>query len=63
VEVRSLHVSNKLVQDLPRDAKQENIETDSSGTETKDITVVSSGPVLGHTIRILDSCILEEDFA
>ena len=47
MEVRSLNVSSKLVQDMPLDAQQETFETHDGGTTPRDITVVARGPVLG----------------
>jgi hypothetical protein len=59
VEVRSMKVSLKLVQDMPLDAQQETIETSDEGTERQDITVVARGPVLGS----MDSEKLNTDLA
>jgi hypothetical protein len=47
MEVRSLDVSLKLVEDIPLDAQQETIESHSTGTDPKYVTVVARGPVLG----------------
>lgn len=58
LEVRSMKVSLKLVQNIPLDAKQEIIET-VSGAETQDITVIARGPILGS----MDSEKLNTDLA
>lgn len=47
VEVRSIHQSGRRLQNLPLDTKQETIEIAVSRPETKDITIVARGPVLG----------------
>src|SRR5437016_14163592 len=47
VEVRSMKISLKVVQDMPLDAQQETIEASPSPTGAKVITVVGRGPILG----------------
>jgi hypothetical protein len=59
VEVRSINESARLIRDLPIDTKHETIETGVSKGETKEITIVARGPVLGS----MDSEKLNTDLA
>jgi len=59
LKVRSVKVSPQLLKDLPRNAQQATIETEASARETKEITVVAKGPVLGS----MDSEKLSTDLA
>jgi hypothetical protein len=47
LEVRSVNVSPQILKDTSRKTQQETIETRVSSTETKKITIVAKGPVLG----------------